>query len=290
VDTSTGPKTLVGAIEADKAARMGFRRQTVRVGLVVLAIAAASCASPSPRGPRSAATTESSTSAPPASTTTTLPTERLGAIVTVSPDQGVAGTSFTFSVVIRGPGTLDSEAVQFGDGSTSGANAGVITCGQTARADHTSTYPHTYTQPGAFRFTNDITVLSPPPSCRHEQITAPYDLVVAAPLAGTTLNGAFLSPTKNIACSISALGQDVVRCATFSPPSLVTMDASGALQTCTGGQCNLGNPAQDTPVLPYGAATGDATFQCLSKPAGMTCTIVGHIGFTISRAGVQSVR
>jgi len=255
------------------------KRPFLGMAVAALVIAATSCGSPSRQS--------TTTSAPPS---TTSPSEALVATATVSPDQGVAGTSFTFTVVSRGAGTPDGEAVQFGDGGTSGANAGIITCGETARADHTGTYTHTYTQPGTYTFKDDIEVLGPPPSCHHEEATATVDLVVAAPLSGATENGVFLSPSRNIGCIIYAPeGQDQVRCASFSPASLATMDPSGAVQTCSGGQCDLGNPAPDTPVLPYGSATGDGTFQCLSTTAGMTCTIVGHVGFTISRSGVERV-
>ena len=262
------------------------------VVVFAVAFAVASCGSPSPEGARSVPTTArtSTTGSPLRASTTTSLAAALSATATVSPDQGVAGTSFTFSVSIRGPGTLHSEAVQFGDGATSGANAGEIACGDTARADHTSTYTHTYEQPGTYTFRDDISVLGPPPACNHEQTTAILVLVVAAPLSSATLNGAFVSPSKNIACIIySPQGVDTVSCASFAPPLLVTMGPTGAVQTCAGRRCELGNPAPETPVLPYGSATGDATYQCLSSTVGMTCTLVGRVGFRISRTGVQRV-
>jgi hypothetical protein len=262
------------------------------MAVVVLAVAAASCGSPSHEGARSVPTTArtSTTGSSPPASPTTSPAAALSATATVSPDQGVAGTSFTFSVIVRGPGTLDSEAVQFGDGATSGANAGEIACGDTERADHTSTYTHTYGQPGTYTFRDDVSVLGPPPSCRQQRTTAIVVLVVAAPLSGATLNGAFLSPSKNIACSIAShQGENTVRCASFAPPLLVTMGPTGAVQTCAGRQCELGNPAPETPVLRYGSATGDGTYQCLSSTVGMTCTVVGRVGFRISRTGVQRV-
>ena len=268
------------------------RRPFSSVAVVVLAVVVASCGSPSRNGAGPAPTTArtTTTGAPPRTTSTTSPVAALSATAMVSPDQGVAGTSFTFSVVIRRPWTLNSEAVQFGDGATSGANAGQIACGDTARADHTSTYTHTYEQPGTYTFRDDISVLGPPPSCNHKETAATVVLVVAAPLATATLNGAFLSPSKNIACLISSPGGvDAVRCATFAPPLLVTMGPTGTSQTCAGPQCDLGNPAAETPVLPYGSATGDGTFQCLSSAAGMTCTIVGGAGFRISRTGVTRI-
>jgi hypothetical protein len=67
------------------------------------------------------------------------------------------------------------------------------------------------------------------------------------------------------------------------------MDASGSIQTCTGSQCDLGNPAMETPILPYGSATAGGPFQCLSGEQGMICTVVGHKGFELSRSGVQTI-
>ncbi len=66
------------------------------------------------------------------------------------------------------------------------------------------------------------------------------------------------------------------------------MDASGSIQTCSGNQCNLGNPAMETPVLPYGSATAGGPFQCLSTREGMVCTVVGHRGFRLSTSGVEA--
>jgi hypothetical protein len=266
------------------------RRPFLSMAVIVLAGAVASCGSPSHEGTSPTTARTSTTTSPPHASSTTSPAEALSATATVSPDQGVAGTSFTFSVIIRGPGTLEGEGVHFGEGAASGANAGQITCGDTARADHTSIYTHTYEQPGTYTFRDDISVLGPPPSCTRAQTTAIVVLVVAAPLSTATLNGAFLSPSKNIACIIySPGGEHTVRCASFAQPILVTMGPTGAFQTCTGSQCELGNPAAETPVLPYGSATGDGTFQCLSSTAGMTCTIVGRMGFRISRVGVTRI-
>jgi hypothetical protein len=265
------------------------RRRILGVLAVVL-LAASSCGGGSPRtSPTTPSTVPGNSTSTPSTTTRTV--EPLTARAAVSPDQGPAGTTvFTFTVTIRGPGTLSGEEVQFGDGQTSGANAGMITCGETARADRISTYTHTYAQPGTYTFTDDVNVLGPPPACTPNQARAVLTLVVGAPLPSATLNGAFLSPTRNIACSIEVTQTNSVRCATFVPPSLVTMDTTGSFRTCTGRTCQLGNPAPETPVLAYGSATAAGPFQCLSTPSGMTCTVVGHKGFTISRSGITAVR
>lgn len=253
------------------------------LALVVVVLGGSSCGGGAPQA------VPTSTSATPSPNTTTTTTEAVTAEATVSPDQGVAGTTLTFTVEIRGPGTLGGEGVQFGDGSTSGANAGDVACGDTARADHTSTYTHAYARPGTYLFSDQVTVQAPPPSCGFEHVTARLRVVVAEALSDATLNGAFLSPSKNIACYIDQAPPGSVRCATFSPPQLVTMDASGSLQTCTGSQCQLGNPAMETPVLPYGSATASGPFQCLSSEQGMVCTVVGHKGFELSRSGIRRI-
>lgn len=251
--------------------------------LVLFVLPLSACGGGTPRtGPTSTTTTTT-----PSTSTTSTTTEPLTALATVTPDQGVAGTALTFSVEIRGPGTLGGEGVTFGDGAASGANAGDVSCGATARADRTSTYTHAYTQPGTYQFRDEVTVQAHPPSCAFEHATARATVIVAAPLADATLNGAFASPSKNIACSIDAAPPGSVRCATFAPPQLVTMDASGAITTCSGTSCELGNPDMETPVLPYGSATAGGPFQCLSTEAGMICTIVGHKGFKLSRASIQ---
>ena len=254
----------------------------VLVLLVLLVLLLSSCGG----GRRGTGPTSTTTPTRPPTTTTTTP-EPVTARATVTPDQGVAGTTLTFTVEIRGPGTLGGEGVTFGDGATSGADAGDVRCGATARADRTSTYTHAYATPGTYRFRDEVTVQAPPPSCAVEHATARATVIVAAPLSDATLNGAFASPSKNIACSIDATPPGSVRCATFAPPQLVTMDASGAITTCSGSSCELGNPAMETPVLPYGSATAGGPFQCLSTEGGMVCTIVGHRGFELSRAGVQ---
>ncbi len=156
----------------------------VVVGLVLVA-AATACSS----GPSTSTGTSTSTSSsrPPSATSTTSiaaptsPTEPLAVNVTVRPEPVGAGTPVTFTVAIRGPGTLDSEGVQFGDGGTSGANAGMIKCGDTARVDHTGTYTHSYSTPGTYHFSDDVQVLGPPPACTHEDRTATATVIVTSP-------------------------------------------------------------------------------------------------------------
>jgi hypothetical protein len=259
---------------------------TGSVALFIIALFVTSCDGTASRTGHSHSTSPSSTPTTPTSVSAP-PTELITAQATVRPDQGVAGTVLVFSVQIRGPGTLQSEAVKFGDGNSSGANAGEIACGETTRADHTSNYMHAYATPGTYRFSDEVTVQAPPPSCVFDHTTASLTVVVAAPLSDATLNGAFVSPTKNIACYVDETPPGSVRCASFSPPRLVTMDASGSIHTCMGNDCDLGNPAMETPVLPYGTATAGGPFECLSSRQGIACTIAGHRGFELSREGIR---
>ncbi|MGO8872166.1 MAG: hypothetical protein ACLQPH_12350 [Acidimicrobiales bacterium] len=116
----------------------------------------------------------------------TTSTEPLTVTVTVSPDHVFAGTVVTFTVEVRGPGTGNSEDVRFGDGGGSGANAGMIKCGDTARADHTGTYMHSYATPGTYQFRDEVDVIAPPPSCVHENVVGMATVVVASPMQAAT--------------------------------------------------------------------------------------------------------
>ena len=66
------------------------------------------------------------------------------------------------------------------------------------------------------------------------------------------------------------------------------MDATGTYTVCTGVQC-LGNAGEGTPTLAYGTETGVGPFRCLSAATGVTCTITGGKGFTISTSGITPV-
>jgi len=224
-------------------------------------------------------------------TTTTVATEPLSVAVTVSPDHLFAGTAVTFTVEIRGPGTGNSEDVRFGDGAGSGANAGMIKCGDTARADRTGTYSHSYTAPGTYEFSDAVDAIGPPPACAREDATGAATVVVASPMQ-TASGGVVQSPTGNIACGVY-YGTDItvpeVHCATFSPPQTADMTVNGTVTTCSGSTCALGNPGVNVPTLAYGAATGVGPFVCVSAITGMTCTVAGGKGFTISRSGVDQI-
>lgn len=211
--------------------------------------------------------------------------------VSVSPDHVFVGTAVTFTVEIRGPGTGDSEGVRFGDGAGSGANAGMIKCGDTARADNNSHYEHVYTAPGTYQFSDEVSVIGPPPGCVREDVTGTATVTVAYPMQ-TAAGGAVQSPTGNIACGIyygSTPYDQEVHCATFSPPQTADMAVSGAVKTCSGTACELGNPGLNVPVLAYGRATGVGPFLCVSATTGMTCSVTGGRGFTISRSGIELI-
>ena len=151
-----------------------------------------------------------------------------------------------------------------------------------------STSTSTTTQPTSGSTTTTPTPgsTSSTPSSGPANSTAP---AVVLPLATATSNGTFLSPTKNLACLIAQNPSNQVRCASFSPALLVTMTTDGTLTTCQGTSCELGNPALDTKILPYGSATGTASFTCVSTDVGITCTVPGGKGFTIARSGIQPV-
>ena len=233
------------------------------------------------------ASTGTTTTVPHTSTTATAPP--LTVTVSACPSVTTIGTPVTLTVTISGPGVLSGEDVHFGDGATTGANAGEVTCGQTARADATRTYTHSYTTSGTFRFTDAVSVIGPPSDCPSEVVTGSATVTIASPVAANSANGAFLSPTRNLGCQITLDPSSQVRCVSFSPPQLVTMTADGTVSKCVGSSCDLGNPAVETPVLAYGAAIGNSAFLCLSTTTGITCTIPSGQGFTISRSGISTV-
>lgn len=227
----------------------------------------------------------------PVSSTTPSTSGEAALSVTIAPHPATVavGVPVTFTVTIRGAGVLSGEDVHFGDGGTSGANAGEITCGQSARADHTGTYTHAYTAPGTYVMSDAVSVLGPPPTCTDIVRTGTTTVVVAAPAAQVTTGGAFGSPSGNLACQFPAAGTDRLRCVSFTPAVLVTMGPDGTYDTCSGPTCALGNPAIGTATLPYGSAAADGPFVCLSTTAGVTCTVARGTGFTISRGGVRAV-
>ncbi len=271
--------------------RFSLKSRRVLV-LVPVALLVSACGSQRPTVPATKApptsTSESPTSTSVPAPPTTAP-ETLTVSVVASPNPVSVGVAASFTVTIRGPGVLSGEDVHFGDGGTTGANAGMVPCGQTARADFTHTWTHTYAAPGTYVFSEEANAIGPPPSCRPEEASTTTTVIVSSPLQTATQNGTFLSPTSNIACNINPSRPDPVRCATFSPPQLVTMDPSGSISTCTGGQCELGNPGPGTPVLPYGSATGTGPYQCVSATNGVMCTVTGGKGFRISRSGVVGI-
>ena len=157
---------------------------------------------------RSAGTTTTETPRP----TRTTVTGSLSVAVTAGPDHVFVGTDVTFTVEIRGPGTGDSEDVRFGDGATSGANAGMIWCGDTARADRAGTYGHSYASPGTYVFGDAVDAIGPPPARAREDATGTVTVIVASPMQ-TTSGGVVRSPTGNIACGTH-------NCTDIAPPEV----------------------------------------------------------------------
>ena len=165
----------------------------------------------------------------------------------------------------------------------------MISCGQSGTPVTTNHYTHPYAAPGTFVVTVRVGAIGPAPACANLDATRTATVTVAAPLSTATSNGMFTSPTQNLVCQIVTAETEHVRCVSFRPPHLVELAADGTSTSCSGSQCALGNPGPGIPVLPYGSATGDGTFLCLSTTSGVTCTTTSGRGFTISRAGVRAV-
>jgi len=257
----------------------------------LLALILAGCGGASPSQSTSSSTTASTTTSGTSNVTSTTTTAPPGLTVEISarPALVAVGSPVSFTVIARTTGILSVEDIRFGDGGSSGANAGMITCGQTGQPVTTNPYSHAYAAPGTYVVTVHVGAIGPSPSCANLDVTRTTSVTVAAPLSTATVGGMFSSPTQNIVCLVRTAGIEQVRCASFTPPHLVVMAGDGSYTSCSGSQCELGNPGSGIPVLPYGSATGDGPFLCQSMTTGVTCTVTSGKGFTISRAGVRAV-
>ena len=159
----------------------------------------------------------------------------------------------------------------------------------TAACGTTATPASTTTSPTASSSSAPTTAAPPGSTSSTPATAATTTPSTVLPLSTATTNGTFLSPSRNLACLIAQNPSSQVRCASFAPPLLVTMTADGTKTTCTGPSCELGNPATDTAVLPYGSATGDGTFTCESASNGITCTNASGVGFLIAKSGITDV-
>ncbi|MEM6110014.1 hypothetical protein AAHS21_27850 [Mycobacterium sp. 050272] len=103
---------------------------------------------------------------------------------------------------------------------------------------------------------------------------------------------AFLSPSRNISCEVNYKRDpslpDEVYCQTFSPEQSAHLSTGGVVTSCKGVSC-VGNPGENTPTLAYDQTASVGPFSCTSKSDGVTCTVSGGKGFTISTAGITSV-
>jgi len=105
----------------------------------------------------------------------------------------------------------------------------------------------------------------------------------------TATGGEFYSPSKNISCEInSGSTVDGTLCLAIKEQRAVWLTSDGTLKTCRGIAC-MSNAGIDTPVLPYGSATGVGPFRCLSETSGMRCTTTNGKGFTISSSATTPV-
>jgi len=109
-------------------------------------------------------------------TTTVAPTVVVD--VSTSPAHIVSGTVVTFTISIRGPGVLSGESATYGDGGTTGANAGLVKCGDTTNIDYAHIWQHAYRTPGSYQFADDVNVIGPPPSCRSITVTGKATVIV----------------------------------------------------------------------------------------------------------------
>jgi hypothetical protein len=110
--------------------------------------------------------------------------------------------------------------------------------------------------------------------------------------ACTASTCAFLSPSRNISCEVNYKRDpglsDEAYCQTNEPQQSAHLSTGGVVTTCKGVSC-LGNAGEGTPTLAYDQTASVGPFTCTSKPDGVTCTVSGGKGFTISNAGITSI-
>jgi hypothetical protein len=103
---------------------------------------------------------------------------------------------------------------------------------------------------------------------------------------------AFLSPSRNISCEVNYKRDpgisDEAYCQTNEPPQSAHLSTGGVVTSCKGVSC-LGNAGEGTPTLAYDQSASVGPFTCTSKQDGVTCTVSGGKGFTISNAGITSI-
>jgi hypothetical protein len=125
-------------------------------------------------------------------------------------------------------------------------------------------------------------------------------IVVAAALSLTlTASGEPTSPTsarfvsssRNVSCEMAdgdARGS-FVHCQSKRLPHSVRMTPTGRLRVCRGESC-LGDPATNARVLDYTQRITVGRFQCVSRHAGVKCTVIqSGKGFLIDNVRVRRV-
>jgi hypothetical protein len=119
---------------------------------------------------------------------------------------------------------------------------------------------------------------------------APAALPALAATGKTTAS--FYSPSRNLGCEMDDGRSGVpneVYCQSLNAPHRVRMGLDGRLKTCRGERC-LGNPGENTPVLPYGKQVTVGRFRCFSLVAGVKCIVISSgKGFLIDKVGVRRV-
>src|SRR5664280_2843777 len=129
---------------------------------------------------------------PAGSASTTAPPDLTVDLSTSAAVVAVA-TPVNFTVTARTTGILSVEDIRFGDGESSGANAGMIACGQTGQPVTINPYTHAYTAPGTYLVTVRVSAIGPAPACANLDVARTATVTVAAPLSTATVGGMFTS-------------------------------------------------------------------------------------------------
>lgn len=97
--------------------------------------------------------------------------------VVANPSHATVGQVVTFTISIKGSGLLSVEGITFGDGATTGANAGVVRC-QVTETNVTRQVTHQYSAPGTYQFTDEVGAIGPPPTCASIDVSGRATVVV----------------------------------------------------------------------------------------------------------------
>jgi len=110
---------------------------------------------------------------------------------------------------------------------------------------------------------------------------------------GGRTTASFYSPSRNLGCEMDDRRAGVpsqVYCQSAKKPHSVTMGLDGRLRICRNLVRCLGNPGENTKILPYGRQITVGQFRCFSLQSGVKCIVTSSgRGFLINATGVAKI-